>query len=626
MIVQRDKPIKIWGWADRDEKVVLKFHNQSKAVKADEAGQWSCLLSPESAGGPYELSVTGNKNTLSLKNILMGDVWICGGQSNMEFWMGEVKDSYKEIQQADYSEIRQFKVQNDLSWVEEPDIRKDGHWETATSGNIARFSAVAYFFARSVYQHTHVPIGLINDNWGGTNVETWTSRKTLERDSLFSGLLRGLPPSNLDSINHYQQAANNKILEMPGNKLPGPADVKHWKDVSYDDSQWQKMYFPGQWRSQSIGNIQGAIWFRKTIRLNAAIKTKATLDLPWVAQSDSTFVNGVLVGATTNRPQATREYPVPPGLLKQGDNVISMRISDSTNMGGISGYPESMCLLMRDTSILISGAWLFRIEKVYNIPMLVHPNIYPSLLYNAMIYPITNLAVKGVIWYQGESNVARSYDYAKAFPLMINDWREQFKQPDLPFLFAQISSFNWGNGDSNRGSNWAELREAQTKTLSLKNTGMAVTIDIGDRNNIHPTNKQDVGKRLAAIALNKVYGEDVKYKGPSFSAMEIKADSIILTFADADSGLVINDKYQYLKGFEIAGADHVFHYAKAIIENNKVVIYSEQVTAPLAIHYAWADDAGDSNLYNKDGFPAVPFRTDNWKTITKGAHYKILEL
>jgi len=209
---------------------------------------------------------------------------------------------------------------------------------------------------------------------------------------------------------------------------------------------------------------------------------------------------------------------------------------------------------------------------------------------------------------------------------MINDWREQFKQPDLPFLFVQISSFNWGNGDSNRGSNWAELREAQTKTLSLKNTGMAVTIDIGDRNNIHPTNKQDVGKRLAAIALNKVYGEDVKYKGPSFSAMEIKADSIILTFADADSGLVINDKYQYLKGFEIAGADHVFHYAKAIIENNKVVIYSEQVTAPLAIHYAWADDAGDSNLYNKDGFPAVPFRTDNWKTITKGAHYKILEL
>lgn len=555
----------------------------------------------------------------------MGDVWICGGQSNMELQVMYAKNAAKEIQRADYNEIREYKVQKEISGVEKDDFGQQGQWLPATSANVGNFSAVAYFFARTLYEHTHIPIGLIYDNWGATDVETWTSRKALLTDSLMAKVLKDAPPFSSDTLTRLQQSYNEKALKRLQIGVPYPEIVKHWKDIVYDDSKWPKIQLPGRWRDQSLGDVEGVVWFRKVIRLSSLSPYKATLMLPWVAQSDSTYVNGVLIGATTNKPQSSRIYTIPSGVLKQGDNLISIRISDSTNTGGISGDTSSMSILMRETSIPLTGLWSFQVEKTYNVPIWITPNVYPSLLYNAMIHPITKLAVKGIIWYQGEANVDRAHDYAKGFPLLINDWRQQFHQSDLPFLFVQISSFNWGNGNSNKGSLWGELREAQTKALSLKNTGMAVTVDIGETNNIHPQNKQDVGKRLAAIALNKVYGENMKYKGPSFSGMETKADSVVVKFTDAESGLVVNDKYQYLKGFEIAGADQVFHYATAVVENNKVVVYSKMVSKPLAVRYAWADDASDANLYNGDGFPAVPFRTDNWKNITVGVHYKILQ-
>jgi sialate O-acetylesterase len=401
MIVQRDKPIKLWGWAGRDEKVVVKFHNQSKAIKADATGQWSCFLNPESAGGPFELSVTG-KNTITLKDILIGDVWLCSGQSNMEFMVNQAQNNIREIQQADYNEIRQYKVQNELSWTEENDFKKDGHWETATSGNVGRFSAVAYYFARSVYEHTHIPIGLINDNWGGTNVETWTSSKTLANNDLFSQTMKVAPPSDFDSVALYQHHVNEKKLKQLQGDLPKPGETKSWKNLAYDDSHWPKMNLPALWRFQSLGNMNGAVWFRKTIALNEVSKYQVTLNLPGITQSDSTFINGILVGHTNNRPQLARVYSVPAGLLKRGNNMISVRVSDSTNTGGFGGNALTMNLVSRDTVISIAGSWLFHVEKVYNLFSIVNPNGYPSLLYNAMIYPIIGLAIKGVIWYQGE--------------------------------------------------------------------------------------------------------------------------------------------------------------------------------------------------------------------------------
>ncbi|HEY5408522.1 MAG TPA: sialate O-acetylesterase, partial [Ginsengibacter sp.] len=274
-------------------------------------------------------------------------------------------------------------------------------------------------------------------------------------------------------------------------------------------------------------------------------------------------------------------------------------------------------------AIPLYGEWHFKVEKITGGSASIGPNSYPTLLFNAMINPLIPVAFRGVIWYQGETNAGRAYQYRKSFPLMITDWRKRWNAGDFPFYFVQLASFNAANGNSNNGSTWAELREAQAKTLSLPNTGMAVITDIGDSSNIHPKDKQDVGKRLAAIALHNVYGENNVYNGPVYSLMKTDGNKVIISFTDIGSGLTVHDKYGYIKGFEIAGADKQFHYAKAYISANTVVVYNDVVTAPVAVRYGWADDNLEDNLFNTEGFPAGPFRTDDWKGITEAVKYEI---
>ena len=623
MVLQRDKPIPVWGWAGAGENITVRFNNQAKKTKADKNGKWMVKLDNEIAGGPFQLIIKG-KNEVTVNNVLVGEVWICSGQSNMEMpiagW-GKINNYEQEIANADYPMIRHIKVPNTISAVPLQDISA-GNWEICSPATAGDFTAVGYFFARELFNKLKVPIGLINTSWGGTMVETWISRQAFENSDEFKSMIAGIPSLNFDSLARVKSAATVKRIE----EMQGPlraVNADSWNDVNTDDSQWPLIQLPNLWERQQPGDLDGVIWFRKTVNIpGEVVGKKATLQLAMVDDNDITFVNGTKVGSTSGRTEK-REYIIPASLLKQGKNVIAVRVEDTGGGGGIYGDSTDLKLTVEKQVISLGGNWHFRVEKITGGSPAVGPNSYPTLLFNAMVNPLIPYAVEGAIWYQGESNAGRADQYSKAFPLMINDWRSRWGEGDFPFYFVQLASFNSANGDSKKGSSWAELREAQTKTLSLPNTGMAVTTDIGNPTDIHPKNKQDVGKRLAAIAFHEVYGENNVYSGPMYQSMKTSGNKVIISFSHTGGGLLVKDKYGYLKGFEVAGADKQFHYAKAIIDGNSVIVSTDSVAAPVAVRYGWADDAGDDNLFNKEGFPASPFRTDNWKAITEGVKYKI---
>jgi sialate O-acetylesterase len=623
MVLQRNKTIPVWGWANPREKITVQFDRQIKKTTADKNGKWMVKLDNESAGGPYQLIVKG-KNTLIINDVLVGEVWICSGQSNMEMpiegW-GKINNYKEEIANANYPVIRHFKVPNKVSSIPLEDI-SGGSWQICSPATAGDFSAVAYFFGRELYNKLKVPIGLLNTSWGGTIVETWTSRKAFENSDEFKSMIAGMPSLNLDSLARVKtEETQKRITALQGSlKITNPDT---WKDINIDDSKWPQMQIPNLWETQQIGDMDGIVWFRKTINITAANAGKpATLFLSMIDDNDITYVNGVKVGSTIGY-NVKREYTIPAGILKEGKNVIAVRVEDTGGGGGIYGDSADVKLTLGNEVMPLSGKWNFSVEKIAGGSESVGPNSYPTLLYNAMINPLIPFAMEGVIWYQGEANAGRAYQYRKAFPLMINDWRSRWGEGDFPFYFVQLASFNAANGNSANGSSWAELRESQTQTLSLPNTGMAVTIDIGDSTNIHPKDKQDVGKRLAAIALHNVYVENNVYSGPMYQSMKVDGNKIRISFTHLGSGLMVKDKYGYIKGFEIAGADKKFHYAKAFIDGSDVVVYIDEVIEPVAVRYAWADDAGEANLFNEEGFPASSFRTDNWKGITEETKYTI---
>ncbi len=619
MVLQREKPITIWGWASPGEKISVQFNKQTKSTKADKNGNWILSLAPEAAGGPYNLTLKG-KNTITLTNILVGEVWVCSGQSNMEWPVRLVTNAQTEIQNANFPEIRHFTVEKSVSTHAESDV-KGGNWKICSPQTVGDFTAVGYFFAREVYQKTKVPIGLVHTSWGGTHSETWTSREAFEQSDEFKNMIASMPKLDLEQMAKQKRAAIEKKLAESNIHVSSGNEAAQWKEADFDHSKWPTMKVPKQWEA-TIGDVDGVIWFRKDFMITKEDAGQtAILGLGMIDDNDETFINGVKVGAT-NSYNTKRVYSIPAGILKEGKNVVAVKVVDTGGGGGFYGDPKEILLTSNSKKeIQLAGEWNFQIESLSNAS--IGPNSYPTLLFNAMLNPILNLSIRGALWYQGESNAGRAYQYRKAFPLMIQDWRTHFKQGDFPFYFVQLASFNSDNGDSQRGSTWAELREAQTMTLSLPNTGMAVATDIGEANDIHPRNKQDVGKRLAAIALNRIYDVKCVDGGPMYQSMKIEGNKIRLTFTQTGSGLMVKDKYGYLKGFEIAGSDEKFHFAKAWIEGNEVVVSSDAVAQPMAVHFAWADNPEDANLFNKEGFPAVPFRTDNWKGITEGNKFRI---
>ncbi|MBK0369411.1 sialate O-acetylesterase [Flavobacterium agrisoli] len=617
MVFQRNKPISIWGWADANEKIEVRFNKQVKTIVANKDGKWILNLDAENAGGPFELTIIG-KNKIVIKDVLVGEVWICSGQSNMEFTVKQAKDFEIEKKDANYPQIRQFLVEKDMSSTPKEDF-KSAKWSSSNEQTVGDFTAAGFYFARKIYKELNIPIGLLHTSWGGTCVETWTSKEALENSSEFKEMIAQVPSVNMDEVlENYRKSALGNIKKIQGFDV-SLDNESQFKDPEFQDANWPEIKVPSLWENQQIGNIDGIVWMRKTIVLTAEqAKKEAVLYLAKVDDEDLTYVNGVQVG-TNNLWDKLRVYKIPSGVLKEGTNVIAVRITDYSGGGGIYGDPSDLKIDFKDSNLPLDGLWKFNVVKVR---IEISPNSYPSLLYNAMVNPLVPYAIQGVLWYQGEANVSRAAQYKKAFPLLIQDWRIKFKQGDFPFYFVQLSTFNEFNGNSNSGSKWAELREAQSETLKLPNTGMVVTTDIGNAKDIHPTNKQDVGLRLAAIALNNDYGKKQVCSGPMYKSQEIKENQIILTFTNIGSGLSRPNNSE-LKGFEIAGADKIFHFAKAHIQGNQIIVSSDKVQNPLAVRYGWADDDTEINLFNKEKFPASPFRTDNWELITASEKYKI---
>ncbi|WP_134142765.1 sialate O-acetylesterase [Flavobacterium sp. S87F.05.LMB.W.Kidney.N] len=617
MVLQRDKQIPIWGFADPNESVEIHFNKQIKKTQADKNGKWTVNLSPEKAGGPFELIIIG-KNKITIKNVLVGEVWICSGQSNMEFQVYKTMNAEKEIADSNYPMIRHFGVAQDLSGTPKEDL-KQGKWEAANKETVGNFTAVGYYFARKLYTELKIPIGIINTSWGGTNVETWTSREAFQNSPEFKAMIADVPVVDIDSVFEiYKKSVLDNLKKVQGFDV-SLENENQFKDLNFQDKNWPEIKVPSLWENQQIGNIDGIVWMRKTIVLTAEqAKKEAVLHLAKVDDEDKTYINGVEVG-TNNLWDKLRVYKIPANVLKEGANVIAVRITDYSGGGGIYGDPADLKIDFKDTNLPLDGLWKFNVVQV---KIAISPNSYPSLLYNAMVNPLVPYAMQGVLWYQGEANVWRAAEYKKSFPLMINDWRTKFKQGDFPFYFVQLSTFDEFGGNSQKGSRWAELREAQSETLKLKNTGMVVTTDIGNAKDIHPTNKQDIGLRLAAVAMNNIYDKKQVHSGPAYKSQEIKGNQIILTFDNIGSGLSTPNNDE-LKGFEIAGADKVFHSAKAIIKDNKIIVSSDKVQNPVAVHYGWADDDTAINLFNKEKFPASPFRTDNWEMITANEKYSV---
>ena len=621
MVLQRDKQIVVWGWASPKEKVTVQFNKQTKTVTADKNGSWKLNLDPESAGGPFELKAKGKNNTITLRNILVGEVWICSGQSNMAWTVSISGDPENEIKQANYPTIRHFYVPNEVAGTPRMDVA-ESKWEVCSPETVGDFTAVGYYFARELTKELNVPVGLINSTWGGTNVETWTSREGFQSSDEFKSMIAGMPKLNLDSLGKLRYQQQLKKVESIQGKLDDPSTVKQFTEQSFDDSSWKQMLAPEIWEHQDLPDFDGVVWFRKTIALSANQAGKAaSLELGMIDDSDETYVNGTKVGEMKSKWDAKRNYTIPAGLLKEGKNIIAVRIEDYGYGGGMHGQKEEFKLTIGGDEIPLHGKWSYRVESMMAATT-IGPNNYPTLLFNAMINPIIPFTMRGVIWYQGEANVWRANQYKKSFPLMIADWRAHWGLGDFPFYFVQLSSYNEANGTSEKGSTWAELREAQTSTLSVPNTGMAVTTDIGDALDIHPKNKQEVGRRLAAVALSKTYGKNNLASGPTYKSFTVKGNKIVVRFDNVGSGLMVNDKYGYLKGFEIAGKDQKFKYAKAYLEGNEVVVYHDDIQEPVAVRFGWADVASDDNLYNKEGFPAGPFRTDTWKGMTDQEKYK----
>jgi sialate O-acetylesterase len=331
----------------------------------------------------------------------------------------------------------------------------------------------------------------------------------------------------------------------------------------------------------------------------------------------------VKVGETQNNWNMLREYKVRDGVLKEGKNTIAVKVVDTGGGGGIHGTTSMLHMVVGSHNVPLDGTWHYQIESVAGLGS-VGPNDYPTLLYNAMISPLIPYTIEGALWYQGEANADRAYQYRTAFPLMITDWRKHWGQGDFPFYFVQLASFGANEGNSEKGSSWAELREAQAFTRKLPNTGMAVTIDIGNHDDIHPRNKLDVGQRLAALALANTYGQNIVSNGPRGEKLIRENGTTYVTFHNIAGGLMVKDKYGYIRGFEVAGSDGKFFPAQAFIDGDRVSLRCEHVREPVVVHYGWADDAGECNLYNKEGFPAEPFRIgDTDKFVTRESKFNL---
>lgn len=613
MVLQRDVPLKLWGWASPGEKISIRFNRKNINATTGSDGKWQAKLPAMKAGGPFKMQLQG-KNRVILKNILIGDVWLCSGQSNMVHQMRLHNITYAEdITKADFPEIRQFWIPTATSLSGPKEDLPAGQWKWANPAGVNDFSAVAYFFARDVYSKYHIPIGIINSSVGGTPIEAWTSAEGLKEFNALTEIIR----RNSDTAyvaGIKRAAAKAASLSPPADPDKGLSGQVKWFDTTYVPKGWRTIHIPGYWEDQGIRNLDGVVWYRREVEIPAAMTGKpARLFIGRIIDADIVYINGQKVGETSYQyPQ--RRYAIPAGILKEGKNILTIRVQNNNGKGG---FVPDKPYFIEDGKLKVDlkGDWQYKVGQVFRpdpgkarVPGIVEQD-QPTALYNAMIAPLTNYAIRGVLWYQGESNITNGKEYNQLLPSLISDWRTTFSRPDLPFYYVQLPNF----GDADylpAESGWAIVREAALKTLNVPNTGMAVTIDLGEWNDIHPDNKKDVGERLALVARHFNYGEkQLIYSGPLYQSSKIEVNKIIISFSNIANGLMSIDG-EDLSEFAIAGADKKFVWAKARIEGNKVVVWSDEIPEPKYVRYAWADNPVNPNLYNTAKLPASPFRTD----------------
>lgn len=611
MILQRDAKVNIWGWASAGEKVQVKFKGKTYKAAADKNGDWKMQLPATKAGGPYTIEISG-KNKISLKEILFGDVWFCSGQSNMVHQLNIHDVTYaREIAEANDPQIRQFWIPTKTN-LEGPQKNVQGaYWKAAVGEDVRPFSAVAYFFAKKLYEQYKIPIGIINASVGGTPIAAWTSEEGLtDFASLQTDITKNKDTGYINSMN--RRAANALRPAIPADE--GLTAPTKWYEAAYDAKGWRNINVPGYWEDQGIKDLNGAVWFRKEIYIPASMTGKtARVFLGRIVDADELYINGKKIGNTTYMyPQ--RRYAVASDVLQPGKNIFVVRVTNNSGKGGF--VPDKPYYIFSGTDTVdLKGTWQYKVGMVFKptpgngFAGGINAGGQPTALYNAMVAPFIQYNIKGICWYQGETDSGQPKEYAQLLPALIKDWRNKWKQESLPFLYVQLPGFMEYNYLPTE-SNWAMLRESQLKTLSVPNTAMVVAIDLGEWNDIHPDNKKDVGERLALAALKTTYKEDIIYSGPLFKAATIEGNKIIVEFTNTGSGLVTNDG-NAPGDFAIAGADKKFVWAKASIEGNKIMVWSDEVAKPLYARYAWADNPVNANLYNKEGLPASPFRTDN---------------
>ena len=635
MVLQQKTNAKIWGKASPGHRISVSASWNAKAkTKAGDDGKWSVSLPTPVAGGPYTVTVACNDTTRLISNVLVGEVWFCSGQSNMEMpvegWPPNdtIMHSAATLSSAAIPEIRLFNVQKKISGVPLDDCT--GKWEVSSPETARSFSATAYFFGKKLHNDLKIPVGLIESAWGGTPSESWTSSEALEKSGEFVKILSAMKESVPIQSGYHAWLDSLKQIEISSSAKD------QWKNLvfndetipasEFDDSSWPEMKLPVQFET-NIGEFDGAVWFRKKVELKPEMTGKElTLSLGPVDDMDRAYFNGTLIGATeeSGKWNVDRNYTVPANLVKNGINIISVRVLDTQGGGGVCGTPDKMYLSLKTNNkvkVQIDGVWKFQPvaelngNKLYIFdlpkngffsrkrPVALGAGT-PSVLYNGMVAPVLPYQIKGAIWYQGEANVGRAEQYSKIFPAMITNWREAWGIPDFPFYFVQIAPYIYSHLDSLESG---YLREAQKSALKLNNTGMVATFDIATVKNIHPPFKKEVGDRLAMLALNDNYGMKNQSIGPVFKSSVIDGTKVRLKFDNAGNGLVAKDNL--LKDFEIAGSNGKYVKAKAEIVNDEIVVSSPLVAQPVSVRFCWRNGA-EASLFNKEGFPA-------WQFITK---------
>ena len=611
MVLQRQVRLPVWGWSAPGAAVTVALDGFTRSATATPSGSWRVTLPPQSAGGPHRLVARAGADSVVVRDVLIGDVWVASGQSNMEWPLVNTTGAAATIAAASDSRIRHFKVPTSFAQAPATDLA-GGSWAVADSQHVGAFSAVAYYFARDLRTTVGVPIGIVNTTWGGSRIETWMSRAALGLDSAkWAAMWREEEASQRRSVEKLRA----KIGDLPTTDA-GLVDGRAvWADPALDESGWQPINVPALWEQQGYDGLDGVAWYRAAFDLTAGEAARGVrLGLGAIDDADITWVNGVEVGRTNNY-SAPRLYDVPARALHAGRNVVAVRVEDTGGGGGIWGDSASVFLDVGDARRPLRAGWKLRVGAASVNLDGQHVNKVPTIVYNKMVHPLLGFPIKGVIWYQGESNADSAADarkYAPLFRTMIQSWRREWGSGEFPFLWVQLANFMAPDTQPPSQSAWAILRDAQTATLALPKTGQAVIIDLGEANDIHPRNKLDVGVRLALAARHVAYGQPVEHIGPTHRSHAVARNTMIVTFDHVGGGLVTHAKDGTVGGFAIAGQDRRFVWADARIEGNRVIVSHPDVASPVAVRYAWGNNPTTASLYGRSGLPAVPFRTDVW--------------